>query len=279
MLLLAGLVLCGAGLWLLLRPAQYQATVRMESEPTDTGWPNASTMTYDPYFIQTEFEVIQSQVVLGKVVESLNLNVEWGKKYGTGSPLKATETIALLKQRMSLSLVKNTKLIEISFHSEDPNEAAGIASAIAKAYQDYRMEMRRQMTLEGIKVLTASLQEEQHSIEAKQEKLEQLRKQLNMPNPEPAEELLKSNYPSYFQAKRGLQNMIEFHKLIAAKNESEKLDVKIPKPSMVEIVNIAEPPKFPVSPSRSLGAALLAIGLFPTVGGFLFLKSSRRQSA
>src|SRR6266403_814942 len=31
---------------------------------------------YDPYFIQTEFETIQSEKVLGKVVEALNLNKE-----------------------------------------------------------------------------------------------------------------------------------------------------------------------------------------------------------
>src|SRR5580765_1675439 len=43
---------------------------------------------YDPYFIQTEFEVIQSERVLGKVVKDLDLNTEWGKKYGAGGPLK-----------------------------------------------------------------------------------------------------------------------------------------------------------------------------------------------
>jgi uncharacterized protein involved in exopolysaccharide biosynthesis len=43
---------------------------------------------YDPYFIQTEFEIIQDRVVLGKVIEALNLNVEWGKKYFGGETLK-----------------------------------------------------------------------------------------------------------------------------------------------------------------------------------------------
>lgn len=36
-LLLGGLVLCGAGLWLLLSPAQYQATVRIKREPNSGG--------------------------------------------------------------------------------------------------------------------------------------------------------------------------------------------------------------------------------------------------
>jgi len=37
--------------------------------------------SYDPYFIQTEFEVIQSEVILDKVIDSLNLNAEWAKKF------------------------------------------------------------------------------------------------------------------------------------------------------------------------------------------------------
>src|SRR2546425_5916704 len=29
---------------------------------------------YDPYFIQTEFELIQSEAIMGKVIDALNLN-------------------------------------------------------------------------------------------------------------------------------------------------------------------------------------------------------------
>src|SRR5437867_9449995 len=81
-------------------------------------------MGYDPYFIQTEFEVIQSELILGKVITDLDLNKEWGRKYGNSDPLKTTETIALLKGRMDLRPVRNTSLIEILVYSEKPEEAA-----------------------------------------------------------------------------------------------------------------------------------------------------------
>src|SRR5690348_8329721 len=71
--------------------------------------------SYDPYFIQTEFEVIQSEVILGQVIENLNLNVEWGKKYANGETLKTPETMQLLKGRMDLRPVRNTSLVEIRF--------------------------------------------------------------------------------------------------------------------------------------------------------------------
>src|SRR5205814_5077434 len=57
---------------------------------------------YDPYFIQTEFEVIQSEVVLDKVIKDLGLNEEWGKKYAGNQTLKTPETRGLLKQRIDL---------------------------------------------------------------------------------------------------------------------------------------------------------------------------------
>jgi hypothetical protein len=82
----------------------------------------------------------------------------------------------------------------------------------------------------------------------------------------------------YWEAKRVLENNIEFRKVFAAKIASEKLDFQVPKTSPVQIVDAAQPPELPASPNRFLGAVLLAIGLFPTVGGFLIIKSARRPS-
>ena len=98
---------------------------------------------YDPYFIQTTFEIMQSELVLSNVIARINLNTEWGKKYFNGETLKTTETMEILKQRMQLAPVKNTKLIAITVYSDDKNEAAELANAIAEAYRDYRMESRR----------------------------------------------------------------------------------------------------------------------------------------
>jgi len=52
---------------------------------------------------------------------------------------------------MSLNPVRNTKLIGITVYSEDKNEAARIANAIAEAYRDYRLNIRRQLTKGGIR--------------------------------------------------------------------------------------------------------------------------------
>jgi uncharacterized protein involved in exopolysaccharide biosynthesis len=279
-LLLGGLALCGTGLWLLLSPAQYQATTRIKLE-TDAPDVNGQ-VSYDPYFIQTEFEIIQSEIVLSNVISTLNLNEKWGEKYNAGNPFKIHETIRFLKQRMGINLVRNTKLIEISFRSEDPNEAARIANAIAKAYRDYRLKLRQQLITNGIKVLEKKYLEDEEQIRVLQTNVDLLGKELapqilqvqqERTNRIEIHEVIPDQ--PYWEAKWKLNQMIEFHKLLKAKIVSEKLDLEIPITSMVEIIDdAAQPPKSPVGPNRWLGAALLAIGLFPTFGGLFFLKSA-----
>ena len=110
------------------------------------------SMIYEPYFIQTEFELIQSELILGSVIERLNLNKEWGKKYARDI-LKTPETMILLTGRIDLRPVRNTSLIEIRVYSEKPDEAAKIANAVAGAYRDYRLQERMRKISGSIRVL------------------------------------------------------------------------------------------------------------------------------
>jgi uncharacterized protein involved in exopolysaccharide biosynthesis len=275
-LLLAGVALCGAGLWMLVSPAQYVATARIKvtNDVADTTG-NGQGVSYDPYFIQTTFEVIQSPLVLSNVVVTLNLNIRWADKYGGGTPLTTLNSVRIIQKHLRLAPVRNTKLISISYQSDDPNEAAAIANAIGKAYQDYWLVLRRQSITEGLQTLTEQFQKQELEIKTKQEQLEQMRQQLSIPTPEPPDELLKTNYPSYFQAKRDLRSKAYMHKLFGAKIEAIKTDSSLPMRSMIQITDPAEPPKAPVGPNRILGAVLLVIGLVSSSCGAWMLKSSR----
>src|SRR6266567_5815756 len=90
-----------------LLPESFRSTTRVKVErspsasPDQNGSPNASS-EYDPYFLQTEFAVIQSRVVLSKVIEALDLNAKWGQRYAGGEKLKNPEAMALLEARMDL---------------------------------------------------------------------------------------------------------------------------------------------------------------------------------
>src|SRR5450759_5105390 len=109
------LILCASVTVTFLLPESYASTARIKVEN------DQPTTGYNPYFIQTQFEIMQSQVVLDPVIDKLNLNVEWGKKYNNGETngetLKTTETMEILKQRMGLAPVRNTKLVSITVYS------------------------------------------------------------------------------------------------------------------------------------------------------------------
>jgi capsular polysaccharide biosynthesis protein len=118
-------------------PESYASTARIKIERVAPAEPRNFQASYDPYLIQTEFEVIQSELILNPVVQGLDLNSVWGRKYQNGGRLNTSETIALLKSRLALRPVRGTSVVEIRALSEDRKEAADIANAIAEAYNDY----------------------------------------------------------------------------------------------------------------------------------------------
>ncbi len=153
-------------------PESYASTCRLKVENDQPGTNNYS---YDPYFIQTTFEIINSQLVLSNVIAGLNLNVQWGKKYFNGEILKTTETMEILKGRMALAPVRNTKLIAITVYSEDKNEAALIANAVADSYIKLRFDSRRQYAASGLKVMQDQFRSETNQISLVQSNVERLR--------------------------------------------------------------------------------------------------------
>src|ERR1700733_12196843 len=67
-------------------PESYASTARIKVENeggiiTGMETPSAVNYGYDPYFIQTTFEIIQSEMVLSNVISRMDLNDVWGKKY------------------------------------------------------------------------------------------------------------------------------------------------------------------------------------------------------
>ena len=174
-------------------PESYASTARIKVEP-DTiadisgltgGGPDVTWAPYDPYFIQTAFEIIQDQVVLGKVIKKLNLNEVWGKRYNGGQPLDTAATMRMLKQRLSLDPVRNTKLIEITVYDEDKNEAAKIANEIVAAYSDYRQNLHQDQTQRGIKALEDQYENDEKKIDVVQSNVDYLRSKLGINDTDP----------------------------------------------------------------------------------------------
>ena len=267
-------------------PETYASTCRIKVENDPVAGLNSNTVTanaisYDPYFIQTTFEIMQSQLVLSNVIASLNLNARWGKKYNKGEALKITETMKLLKARMNLAPVRNTKLISITFYSEDKKEAAQIANAVAESYRDYRVRLRAELAFTGLKVLQEQYQSEGKQIGQIQGTLDSLRQQFKITD-DGSNNQSPQDKP-YWDEKNRLTSMQETHKLLFEKIEAKKIYMQIPKPALVQITDIAQPGPAPVRPNKSvnivLGAfgGLLAASVLGTIAALIVFQIRRRK--
>lgn len=177
------LVVITATLVTFILPESFSSTTRIKIERDQSdiaGFMERGGLGgYDPYFIQTEFELIQSELILGKVVEDLGLNREWGKKFG-GELLKTPESILILKSKLDLRPVRNTSLIEIRVFSDKPDEAAKIANTIADVYKKHRLEERKELSQGGIRALEERFQAQEEKVRAAQTNVDRLRKELNI---------------------------------------------------------------------------------------------------
>src|SRR5271170_8014628 len=167
-------------------PEAYESTARIKVERDVLNVPGmgntatADSTGFDPYFIQTTFEIMQSEIVLSNVIAKLDLNEKWGKKFNNGETFKTTDTMTILKDIMLLAPVRNTKLIAITVYSDDNKEAAEIANAVAESYRQYRLETQQQLALTGLKALQDQYDQEEQQISLVQSNVDELRKNLGI---------------------------------------------------------------------------------------------------
>lgn len=133
---------------------------------------------FDPYFIQTEFEKIQSKSVLHRVIEKLELNPYYTQALNLEVPLKTEETYFLLRNDISLSQKRNTELIEVRVTNEDPNQAAKVANAIAAEYRAWRLDQSTNRVALGLTSMREQLKEQEALLKELEENVDELRREL-----------------------------------------------------------------------------------------------------
>ena len=131
---------------------------------------------FDPYFIQTEFEKIQSQKVLDKVVSKCGLTEEW-KRLNGGKSLTEIEARKILEKAIDIRQFRNTSIIELRAYDRKPQWAQTIAQALAREYQNHRKDMQEERVKKGILVLNSRLKKINEQISLMQANVDELRTQ------------------------------------------------------------------------------------------------------
>jgi len=136
---------------------------------------------YNPYFLRTEYEVIQSRPILEEVVKNLDLHVRWGKEMNEdGQPLTLLRAYELVRRSVRVEQYRETSLIAIRVESEDPSLAALIANELAAVYREQRLVAKRQEVQRAVDVLKNELAKQQARVDEAEAEVEKIRGELGV---------------------------------------------------------------------------------------------------
>lgn len=165
-------------------PKQYSSTVRIEVQKDTPEIPVAepgsrmNAYASDPYFLTTQFKIIESWSILTNVIETLHLQ---DKLAAPGDPpLTLDQAFAILSGHLAVDQTRMTSLIEISVKNSDYKLAADIANSIVDAYRDARLQKWKNDRFSGITVLQGQLKQDQGDLQKMEDRLGELRGKLSI---------------------------------------------------------------------------------------------------
>jgi capsular exopolysaccharide synthesis family protein len=171
-------------------PKYYSSTVRIAVEKDMPDIPGLfdfrqTANPFDPYFIATEFEKIQSKSVLYQVITNLDLGRKWGVKYNNGIKLETPQAYQMLRRLIDVRQFRNTSLIEIRVLSSGQpkpasQEAADIANEIARCYKANRLNLRSEAATQGILKLQEQLAKQKLEVTNAIAEVSRLREKYNI---------------------------------------------------------------------------------------------------
>lgn len=183
-LLVVGLVLLTTAGVTALLPKWYLATAKIRVEKPESEvklFENRNSSYYDPYFIQDQFEILQSEKILYRVIDNLALNDVLGRQINDGQPLPSAITYQYLTRKMlQVESRRATSLIELNVFARDPKLAADIANDIARVYSLDRVDLATSEQREGLAKLRGELDKQEIIVTQQRDLVEKLRKDLEI---------------------------------------------------------------------------------------------------
>jgi polysaccharide biosynthesis transport protein len=184
---------------------------------------------YDPYFFLTESEVLVSEVVLSEVITNLNLNAEFGKRFQMSAPMKSGDVLPILRGSITIKGVRNTSLVDINVYDQSSELASRIANAVAGAYQDYRLNLRRDMSRRGIATLEKEREDYDKKVNAQKQVVDKFREDLKVSDMAASESaptplITSETFRKYHDLK--IESKVEYDRLKTLLDMFKKLDME-----------------------------------------------------
>jgi succinoglycan biosynthesis transport protein ExoP len=165
-------------------PRWYLSTtkIRVEKPESDVKLFQAqSSSFYDPYFLQDQFKILQSEKIIYPVIKNLGLNALLAPLVGANGTLPDAITYRYLLDKMvRVEPQRSSSLIEINVFAQDAALAAAVADEIARVYSEDRIALATSEQREGLAHLRKELESQERVVTSQRDALEQLRKDLNI---------------------------------------------------------------------------------------------------
>jgi uncharacterized protein involved in exopolysaccharide biosynthesis len=169
-------------------PKQYMAAtlIQVKRDASDVDVFRRDAIAYDPLFLRTQFELIQSSTVIEDVVSRLELDKVLPKAYGYDNlpPEKIfDQTVALISAGMKARQYRDTDLVEIQIRLRElggddeiaPQVSADIANTIAEVYRDQTIARKRDGIERALGALNDALKVQDAKVDEAQAAVDKIR--------------------------------------------------------------------------------------------------------
>jgi len=164
----------------------YKATTKIlieKAEPYNLTMMYPYYSPYDPEYYETQYQLIKSKAVAQKVVTMLSLETTYasyfkgGEKLLSSSGSNAAEMLSdIVSGGIVVAPVKNSKIIDVSYLSTNPDFATHIVNSVARAYIEEILEMRMSASRYSLEWMTKKAEEEKTKLEQSERALQEYMK-------------------------------------------------------------------------------------------------------
>ncbi len=159
------------------------AVIRVQEGSPDVAVFSPEMMRFDPLFLRTQFEIIQSRPIVEEVVRRRDLEKKLSRAYGYEHlPLRQRldRTTKIISKMMNVQQYRDTNLIEIQVRLAEPkgdaqHEAAEAANMVAEVFRVQTAARSRKSTETALDALYDAFQEQEQRLEKAEAEVERIR--------------------------------------------------------------------------------------------------------
>ncbi|RCJ18233.1 capsular biosynthesis protein [Nostoc minutum NIES-26] len=175
---------------------EYEGNFRLLVEPVndDTKMvdivkdPSLSKSTLD---YESQIQVLKSPELMGSVIRQLQI-------------LYPEIDYDSLLASLNINRLEETKIIEVSYRSNDPNQVKVVLDRIAKEYLEYSQEKRQTKLRQGIQFVEKQLPFAQNRVDRLQKELQTFRQNYDFINPETQVDLVVNQVRALTEQRQGI---------------------------------------------------------------------------